>query len=70
MNLLDFETMTNLPRITAGGIFKGNPNSAPLSDEEKLRQKEEVTEMIRDFIERNPDRKEEILKECGDVISL
>lgn len=70
MSLPNFETIINLPRITGGGIFKGNPNPAPESEEDKLRNKETVTAMVRDFINRNPDRKDEILKEWGDVIDL
>lgn len=70
MSLPDFETMINCPRITGGGIFKGNPNPAPESEEDKLRWKEEATAVVRGFINRNPDRKDEILKELGDAISL
>lgn len=53
----------------AGGIVSGG-YTPELTPEEKLRNKECITAMIRDLIERNPDRKDEILKEWGDVISL
>lgn len=57
-------------RYIAGIIFKGDPNPAPAFKDDKLSWKEEATAMVRDFINRNPARKEEILIEWGDVISL
>lgn len=53
----------------AGGIISGG-YAPELTPEEKLRNKEYITAMVRDFIKRNPDKKDEILKECGDIISL
>lgn len=41
----------------------------PSQKEEPIRKKE-VASMLRDFIDRNPDRTEEVRREWGDVITL
>lgn len=57
----------------ASGIIPGNDwkEGMPLvlSVEEQLRIKKDVAAMVRDFIERNPNEKDRILKEFGLSIS-
>lgn len=49
-----------------GGIISGAKDATP---EDKIQSRELIIEMVRDFIERNPDKKDEILKEFGLSIS-
>lgn len=66
-----FNPKTGLWSLIEGGIMEGiHDRKITLSEDATLRKKEIAKGMISDFLDRNPDKKDEFLKEWGDVILL